>query len=71
MDMTIELVAIPVTDVDRASDVDVRPWGNFVSFSDPTATPGRCKSSRLAVGTPVPTGTVMDVSLPGGQSRIV
>jgi hypothetical protein len=29
MDWKIELVAIPV------SDVDIQPWGSFVTFSDP------------------------------------
>jgi hypothetical protein len=24
----------------QASDVDVQPYGSFVTFSDPTATPG-------------------------------
>jgi predicted enzyme related to lactoylglutathione lyase len=29
-----------------ASEVDVQPWGSFVTFSDPTATTGRCSSCR-------------------------
>jgi catechol 2,3-dioxygenase-like lactoylglutathione lyase family enzyme len=45
IDWKIELVAIPVTDVDRArsliehgvkaSEIDVQPWGSFVRFADP------------------------------------
>ncbi|EAR26278.1 hypothetical protein A20C1_10364 [marine actinobacterium PHSC20C1] len=46
MDWKIELVPIPVTDVDRAKafyvdqlgfhdDVNEQPWGRFVYFADP------------------------------------
>jgi hypothetical protein len=35
MDWKLELVAIPVSDADRATEVHVFDWGSFVYFSDP------------------------------------
>jgi len=46
MDFKLELVGVPVSDVDRAkafyvdragfvSEVDMQPWGSFVFFADP------------------------------------
>jgi catechol 2,3-dioxygenase-like lactoylglutathione lyase family enzyme len=60
-------VQVVVTDVEAArreliahgvaaSDVDVQPWGSFVTFSDPDGTPGRC-SNCLSVRTRRPAAT--------------
>jgi catechol 2,3-dioxygenase-like lactoylglutathione lyase family enzyme len=38
----------------QASDVDVQPWGSFVTFSDPTETRGRSSNCRHDRRTPMP-----------------